>query len=223
MFASTFKELSTSVPLPSFHGLRILMMPIIFGDNSTVPYHDVVPMLDVMSKYMEIYKGNVVYLTIDQKELKSGETHRRQGLHVDGYPLTDMDDNGGSWGGGGGGWGGGKGRDWCNGSGLLTVSDVEGCRAWNQTFYGVPKPEGDCEHLRDECVDDYSEILKPYTLYWLSPSCVHESIPISMNNKRTFVRLSLPSECDWHEGCTPNPLGVKPTGRVKPQRRFMNL
>jgi len=245
MFPSVIKELVTDVPMPKFHGtakepnvgLRVLLMPIIFGDNKTVPYEDFLPMLDMMWKQIDQrqYKGQVVYLTIDQQKVKAGKTHRRPNLHVDGYPHTEADAryqklsgiwagsaHGGTWG-GGGGWGGGnKGLYWWDGTGLMTISDVEGCRAWNQYFKGEPKVEGDCEHLRDECLEQNAITLKANALYWMSPSCVHESFPMIVDTKRTFVRLSLPSKCDWYEGCTPNPLGVKPAGKISFRRKFMD-
>lgn len=241
MFLSKFEELATDVPLPKFQDLRILLMPIVFGDNSTVPYPDCNPMLEVMCKARPQHKGKVVYLTVDQKVVAANKTHRRPGLHVDGYPHTEADRrlqgyitrgaggiwagyaHGGSWGGGGGLGGGNKDLYWWDGTGLLTVSNVEGCKAWNQSFKGEPKFEGDCEHLREECKEENATLLKANTLYWMSPSCVHESIPMQVDTIRTFVRVSLPSKCDWYDGCTPNPLGVKPTGKIARRRYFMDV
>ncbi len=242
MFPSKIKHLASNVPLPSFapekgldfQNLRILMMPIVFGDNATVPYKDCYAMLDIMCRVMPQHKDKVVYLTVDQKMVEPGKTHRRSGLHVDGYPHTEADKmyvgksgiwagnaHGGTWG-GGGGWGGGnKSLYWHDGTGLLTVSSVEGCRAWKQTFDGEPKVEGDCEHLRDRCREENEVVLGANKLYWMSPGCVHESILMKEWTARTFVRVSLPSDCDWYEGCTPNPLGVKPAGRTASKRKFM--
>jgi hypothetical protein len=240
MFPSKIEKLASDVPMPAHQGLRILLMPIIMGDNSTVPYPDLFPMLDVMAKVKPQHKGKVVYLTVDQKVVEAGKTHRRPGLHVDGYPHTIADQtygnaergydgrpgiwaghaHGGTWG-GGGGWGGGsKNLYWHDGTGLLTVSSVEGCRAWNQNFPGEPKVEGDCEHLREHCKE--AVVLEANSLYWMSPGCVHESMPVAADIQRTFVRLSLPSACDWYDGCTPNPLGVKPSGKIARRRQFID-
>lgn len=234
MFPSKIVKYAENIPLPAFRGLRILMMPIIYGDPESVPDKDCLPMLEAMGKVFQSHKGQVVYLTVDQKRVQPGKTHRRPGLHVDGYPHTLTDArfsqmpevhgiwagyaHGGTWG-GGGGWGGGKGpMYWFDGTGLLTVSSVVGCRAWNQEFQGDPKPEGDCDHLRAECRPECEVVLQPNTLYWMNPSCVHESMPMDVETERTFVRLSLPSKCDWYEGCTPNPLGIKPTGKINRRR-----
>ncbi len=235
MFPSVFKELASDVPVLPFRDLRILLMPIIFGDNNSVPDDDCLPMLETMWGFFPQYKDQVVYLTIDQREVKAGETHRRSGLHVDGYPHTTADRrckenpgiwagnmHGGTWGGGGGTGGSGGQGNWWDGTGLITVADVQGCKAWNQDFQGEPKSEGDCEHLRSECHEENAAILKANKLYWLSPGCVHESLPLKVKTKRTFVRLSLPSKCDWYEGCTVNRLGVQPTGKIDERRKWMD-
>jgi hypothetical protein len=236
MFPSQIKKLASDVPLPAFQDLRILMMPIVLGDESTVPYSDCNPMLDVMCQCKPQHKGQVVYLTVDQKKVPANKTHRRCGLHVDGYPHTKRDGelinfsgiwaanaHGGTWG-GGGGWGSNnQNLYWWSGNGLLTISSVEGCMAWNKDFRGEPKVEGDCEHLREQCQEKDGILLKANTLYWMNPGCIHESLPMKEDTVRTFVRLSLPSKCDWYEGCTPNPLGVKPTGKIAPRRYFMDV
>jgi hypothetical protein len=235
MFPSKVKELVSEVVLPEFRGLKILMMPIVFGDDATVPDKDCIPMLNAMRIAMPQHEGKVVYLTVDQNLVEAGKTHRRPGLHVDGYPHTEVDkrffglsgiwagvSHGGTWG-GGGGWGGGnKNLYWWDGTGLLTISSVEGCKVWHQEFKGEPKVEGDCEHLREQCREENAVTLKANVLYWMNPACVHESLPMNVETRRTFVRLSLPSKCDWYEGCTPNPLGVKPVGKTSSRRRFMD-
>jgi hypothetical protein len=234
MFPSKIKKLAENVPLPAYKNLKLLMMPIVLGDETTVPDPDLFPMLKVMANAVPEHVGKVVYLTIDQKAIVAGTTHRRPGLHVDGYPHTRADKtcldfpgiwagsgHGGTWG-GGGGKGGGMGANWWDGTGLLTVASVEGCRAWNKDFEGEPRVEGYCEHLFEQCQDDQAIVLKAKALYWMSPGCVHESIPVEVETIRTFVRLSLPSKCDWYQGCTPNPLGVKPTGKTNARRPFMD-
>lgn len=208
--------------LPDFSGIRVLHMPVILGDLASLPEELVgyIPMLDACREAMPDHAGKVCYLTVDEKEVKAGMTHRRPRLHVDGYHKTEAGGSGGAWGGGGGGgsWGGAAPSG--GGTGLLTVASAEGCRAWNQDFDGEPEVEGDCEHLRPQCREESSQILEAGGLYWMNPLCVHESLPMPVDTKRQFIRLSLPSTADWYEGCTPNPMGVMPTGRIMPRRRF---
>ncbi len=223
MIYSRFHLLTQYCPLPAYRGTRVLLMPMIHGDKASLPedLQQWWPTLDVCAKHTPQHKGKVVYLTVDEKQVPAGKTHRRPRLHVDGYWKTEAG-HGGVWGGGGGGgaWGGGRGTaSWQGGTGLLTVANHPGCRAWAQDFEGRPEVEGDCEHFRDQC--DEGQVLKPGTLYWMNPACVHESLPMTKGVKRQFLRISLPSNADWYEGCTPNPKGIQPTGKIQPRRRFL--
>lgn len=167
---------------------------------------------------MADFAGQVGYLTIDEKMVEPGETHRRRGLHVDGVYANGA--GGWSGGSGGGGWGGGD-APGMKATGMLTVSSVSGCRAWCQDFKGWPGAEGECDHLSDQCQDESCAVLSPSVAYWLDALCVHESLPMKARTPRQFVRLSLPSTAPWFDGYTENPLGVKPTGPILPRREFM--
>ena len=201
------------VDLPAFSGTRIMMMPLILGDLSSVPefLNHYKPTLQALFN-LGGNKGRVGYLTIDEKIVTSGSTHRRQGLHVDGI----YQGRAGGWGGGGGGWG-------SAGNGMLTVSSVAGCKAWNQQFVGWPGQEGECEHLKDQCQDATELLFSANEVFWVDGLCVHESVPMSQNTPRQFVRLSLPSDGPWFEGYTENPLGIKPSAEILPRRQFMDI
>mgnify|MGYP001616628646 CR=1 FL=1 len=211
-FNSIYEERGNIV-LPEFSGIRIMMMPLILGDIKSVPTF-LATWIDAIQNLFEMAREHaekIGYLTIDEKRVKAGESHRRPGLHVDGVCYKGS----GAWG-GGGGWGGGA-KD---STGMLTVSNIKGCRVWQGQFDGWPGPEGECDHLTSQCFDPIT--LKSYTVYWLHGLCIHESIPVQYNVRRQFVRLSLPSDSPWFEGYTVNPLGIKPTGPILPQRIFMD-
>jgi hypothetical protein len=226
---SEFSVINGACTLPEFTGIRVLHMPVILGDRKSVPeiLSGYLPLLELCAEAESRHVAKVVYLTVDEKIIPAGESHRRPGLHVDGWYKTEENVGthapmrGGGWGGGGGGSWGGAGVLGDEGTGLLTIASSPGCKAWKQDFQGEPNHEGDCEHMRPQCSEDHGEILKPGSLYWFSSLCVHESLRLSVERRRHFVRLSLPSMADWYEGCTPNPLGVKPSGRVMPRRRFV--
>lgn len=221
---SRFSVVADQVHLPKFSGVRALLMPIIHGDPASLPdnmaqYGDLV---QVMGEAKPEHLGKVVYLTVDEKLVQAGMTHRRSRLHVDGWHITEEGSKlGGPWGGGnpGGAWGGARPGE--EGTGLLTVASHIGCRAWNQDFDGEPAPEGDCEHMRPQALGKNAEVLAANRLYWLGAHCVHESLRQGEDVERQFVRLSLPSTAEWYEGCTPNPKGILPTGPIAPRRRFM--
>jgi len=210
-FESKFNELN-KVTLPEFSGTRVMMMPLILGDLSSIP--------ESLNHYKETFKelfsimdkkhnGKVGYVTIDEKEVLEGKTHRREGLHVDGV----FNDSCGSW--GGGGWG-------SVGNGMITVSSVEGCRAYNQKFNGEIGKDGECDKLASQCKEENYTVFKSNTAYWVDGLCVHESIPVLENTKRIFLRLSMPSNAPWFEGYTKNPLGIEPTGKILSKREFQN-
>jgi hypothetical protein len=187
-----------------------MMMPVILGDMKSVPdiLHHYKPALEALFD-MGGHKNSVGYVTIDEKLLAPGDTTRRPGLHVDGVYHGRM----GAWG-GGGPWG-------SVGNGMLTASSYPACKAWNQTFFGMPGPEGECNHLKDCLREDKGHMFKAGEVYWLDGLCVHESLPVTEHVVRQFIRVSLPSNGPWFEGYTENPLGVKPSGPILPPREFM--
>lgn len=202
-------EVIDQVAMPMFSGLRIMHMPFITTDASTIR--------GVADRYRGLVEhlckrvpAGVGYLTIDECELKAGEHHRRPGLHVDG-----VDETGES-----GGWGADPGKGGWGASGMLLVSSHVGCRAWSQSITGSPKPNGDCEHLRDQC--GVATDLQPGSVYKFGPMTLHESVGVNADCKRQFVRLSFPSDAAWYEGYTVNPNGVQPTGEIRKRREFMD-
>lgn len=210
-FISSFEHRG-AVALPVFSGTRIMMMPLALGDLSTVP-----DFLKAWRPALETLFGmtkdrGVGYLTIDEKIVEPGQTHRRRGLHVDGIYRGGP----GAWGAGGPGpWG-------APGSGMLTISSIPGCRAWRGTFAGKPGFEGECDHLESQCRDADATTFETGEVYWLDGLCVHESVPMTERVPRQFVRLSMPSCAPWFEGYTVNPLGIEPTGPILPRREFMD-
>lgn len=209
-FQSCFERLDT-VALPGFTGTRVMMMPVLLGDLSSIPeqlkhYRQA---LASLFSFRPQHAGQVGYLTIDEKRVEPSRTHRRAGLHVDGVYQ-------GRWGpwGGGGGWG-------SAGNGMITVASHVGCRAYHQTVDGLPGWEGECDHLADQLRDGTD--FEAGRAYWVDGLCVHESLPQPVAVDRQFVRLSMPSTAPWFEGYTENPLGVKPTGPILPRRDFMDM
>lgn len=194
------------VELPEFTGVRVMMMPFLMQDPASIPnmlgrWRGVIAALVRMSR---VEKG-VAYLTIDEALVKAGETHRRPGLHVDGVgPNGEI-----------GGWGGGGGYA---ASGMLTVASHVGCRGWSGVFIGRPRANGDCAHWREQCPPEMAIYLHSSRVYGCGPMFVHESLPMPVDTRRQFCRLSLPSNAPWYDGYTRNPLGIEPTGPIHPKR-----
>ena len=170
MFISRFQRVGR-VELPPFEGIRV-MLPIVMNDIGLLP--------DFLSKWrgtigklvaLSNCKSGVGLLTIDEKLVQPGKVHHRAGLHVD-----ENCNSGGS-------------------RGMLTVSSHVGCRAFYQPFIGYPDDDGECEHLRDQCIKGVN--LQPGVVYWLDNLCVHESLPMKVPTLMQFVGLVMPTErCD---------------------------
>ena len=194
---------------PLFSGTRVLLMPFVIHDpetslpNSLAHYRALVARLCALVPS----ERGVGYVTIDEALVRTGETHRRPGIHVDG---VGADGSQAAWGGGGGAWSG------CGG--MLLASPHSGCRGWRQVFDGDPGLDGDCAHLAAECRDDAVVDMLPNRAYWCNSLAVHEALPVREDVRRQFIRVSTPSRAPWYLGCTPNPLGIQPTGPILPMR-----
>lgn len=233
-FESLYEKLNT-VQFPDFTGTRIMMMPVVLGDPDSIPQDNYRSLIAGLFEMWPKHSGEIGYLTIDERVVHAGRSHRVPGKHVDSVCEFGVQRHGGGGGpvqprhgaGGGislnkysGGWGGGHGSWAGQGTGMLLVSDVVGCRVWGGTFEGKPGPDGECDHLADQCDD--GELMQANNVYWCDGYCVHESLPQPADVKRKLVRLSMPSTAPWFEGYTENPFGVKPTGPILPRRPMMN-
>ncbi|MEB3330794.1 MAG: hypothetical protein VKQ33_16335, partial [Candidatus Sericytochromatia bacterium] len=190
MFKSDLKHLGT-VQLPAFSGTRIMMMPFLLEDGSSIPA-DLFPWREFvgqLTKKAGAPEQGVAYLTIDEALIQAGETQRRPGLHVDGIGPDGRE---GGWG-GGGGWGT---------NGMIVAASVACCNVFAGDFQGYPGPNGDCAHLADECDSKQAVLLEANQAYWLGPMTVHEVFPMKETVKRQFVRISMPSNAPWYEGYT---------------------
>ncbi len=196
-----------SLVFPTFSGVRIMMMPFHIHDPArTLPDSLAAwrAAVEALCSRASRARG-VAYLTIDEAIVLAGETHRRPGLHVDGIgPNGER----AAWG-GGGGWGA---------RGMLVAASHVGCRGWAQTFCGEARANGDCEHLRSECDPAKEVTMHAGEIYWCGPTAVHESLPMTADTRRQFVRLSMPSDAPWYDGYTKNPLGIDPAGPIHAAR-----
>lgn len=206
MFESRLKEVG-KVNFPDYTGIRILQMPIIMGDLDSIP--------DNMSHWKEAIdqlfkiahiKNGIGYITIDEKIVKKGKSHRRAGLHVDGVfeGHAGCTFGGGTFG--------------TVADGMYLAASKIGCRAWNQNFEGWAGYDGECDHLKEQCQKNTEIILQPDKVYWIGGLCVHESMPMIEDTQRILVRLTMPNDNPWFEGFTLNPKGIKHTGKMLPRR-----
>lgn len=202
-----------SITFPPFRNIRVLMMPFYLhdGENSlpSCLNHWKQTINDLVD--FQSIKFGIGYLTIDELKLKRGDTHRRPGLHVDGWISEDGFDSGG--------WGGGGGYASPNQEfGMILAASHFGSQGWNQEFHGQPKEYGDCQHLKDQCKPNCKVDFQANQAYLLGPHTVHKCIPVQQDYHRQFIRISMPSKSNWNNSNTPNPLGILPEGKIVGRR-----
>jgi hypothetical protein len=190
------------IEFPRPTGALVNMMPFIMGDSASLPkeYRQYAGLIEACG-LEPAQLGKVGYLSINETFIAAGQTQRRAGIHTDKLPTS-------AW--GGGGWGKGsmapKGRM----DGLYVASTVDrSCRAWDLSI-DHPGLMGNCEHLRVMLETEWpASYMAAHTLYWMTDSCPHESLPLSRRTFRQWFRLVTNKVDLWYERhSTTNPLGV---------------
>ena len=167
--------------------------------------------------------GKIGYLTIDERYVDEGLSHRRPGIHTESTGVTMLKGGRGivdpmylSW---------GRGR-FLGGvdleGGIYMASNVENsCRVWNCQ---IQRPEvdsldivgkhGDVEHLR-EWLSEKSEVMVANRIYWITDRTPHESLPLAKGTYRQFFRLVTSLLGVWFQDhSTKNPNGVVPDPKI---------
>jgi hypothetical protein len=131
--------------------------------------------------------SGTAFLTVDQREILPGITHRRPGVHFDGVWIPEINAHR---------TGGGRHRtdNSLDKSGIILVSDYSMCRGWNGVFEGNPGPGGDCEPLRDALEASESFMIDHNEVFWGNAMFIHEGLQASVPVKRTLMRISLPAD-----------------------------
>lgn len=148
-----------------------------------------------------------VYLMVDQGIVKAGATHRRPGVHVDGFwDPTLLAHTGMS----------GDVDDFVP-EGLLLASDVLGCRVFVGHYEGEPQEGGDCDHI-DVSRLQVVELTPGRTWAGHTRTMLHESIPSAQDCQRTVVRLNVPG---WMPQMTKARVKVDQADDFAPRREWL--
>lgn len=176
---------------PNYDGLQIYMQPFDILDISIFKNNKYFELIKHMLSKIKV--AGTAYLTIDEKLVKNGESHRRGGPHTDGNYIY-------SWGGGGGWLTGSAGRylaesqhkeQYCTQTGgMLIASSYSACQGWLGDFDEEPNQGGDCSHIDLSKMDNF--ILQKNTLYLGNSTFIHESLPVNKNIYRQLIRITLP-------------------------------
>lgn len=204
-----------AVPFPVFTGERVYMRG--FTQASGLP-EDLArwqPTVDAMLDGVDA--PGEIYLMVDQGRVAAGTSHRRPGLHIDGYwhslghegrpsPVHS----------GTPAYRGqppartpvprpegrhepthvsGSGRRWEDATfeapeALLLAASVAAARAFVGTWRGPVHEMGDCVHVDVSSLVE--EVLLAGFVYAGNVTMLHESLPVLAATERTLVRLSVP-------------------------------
>lgn len=183
------------VDFPEFTGERVYMQE--FTKSGGLP-----DTLKRWQKTVDQMLHNVetdlpMFIMIDQAAVDRNKTHRRGGVHVDGYwhkaSMGHRGDHGGGHMGGGvdfghqGGW---DNIDFSYPEATIFASDYSACIGFHGEWDGLPNDGGDCAHI-DTSGMKKVEML-PGVVYAGNISMLHESIPVRQDVSRTLVRITVP-------------------------------
>lgn len=159
----------------------------------------------------------IAYLTVDERSVAKGHSHRRPGVHVESpgamrsrevadkskyTPDLSFYHP----------WGLGRAHDEFLEGGIFLSSNISDSTAvWNSrihdTFGDIIGPHGSLERMRD-LLGPPSKKLAARELIWLSDRTPHESLPIAASLQRQFFRLVVGEIGFWFSAHnTPNPTG----------------
>ena len=188
--------------LPDWQGDQLYMHPIDLAQPAKLPeqLQRWEPFIGKMLLSSPTRTGTA-YVTIDQREVQPNHTHRRGGPHVDGNFLFAWNGSGG----GGSGWLTGEdGRvlppelhkmQYCSDTGAtLIASSYSACKGWVGDYDDEPAQGGNCAHFAEKLKSMASLLMKPFRLYLMGSTAIHESLPIQSDTpvRRTLLRITLP-------------------------------
>lgn len=188
----SYVEQRNSVQFPEFTGERVYMKE--FYKDKGLPFElsRWQPTVDAMLD--GVGTDGPIYLTIDQGVVKAGSSHRRGGLHVDGYWNPWISAHGGGHCGGrhSGSW---KTGGWVNCAfkekeALILASSLTSARAYYGMWEGSCAEGGDCSHINADGMKEI--IMQGGQIYAGNVTMLHESLPVKEDCIRTLVRLNVP-------------------------------
>lgn len=175
------------IEFPPYTG-RQQYMATTSGEEVSLPRHIAVYNRVVQELCESLNYRGLIHVTVDEKELKIGQTQRKPELHVDGRfmkHLTKYNQEGG-W--GNGGWNHTCNELPINRMSIAVASSVARCKVYHGDFNAIPSEQGDLSHIRDQVGEG---LLVPRNEWHLmSPDCVHESLPADTICNRSFIRVA---------------------------------
>jgi len=179
-----------NVEFPENTGERIYMMP--FTLESGLPEHASRWQDTINSMLCDIDTAETMYLMVDQGLVKSGDSHRRGGVHIDGNWIAATND----WDTSGhktlfaGRHDTGHRIIGLSDESIVLASDLSACNAYAGEFVGTPREGGACDHI-DLSKADVTR-MEANKVYTGNVTMLHESLPVEEDVMRTLVRINVP-------------------------------
>lgn len=181
----------TTVPFPAFTGERVYMLEFTKAQGLPHELRRWQPTVDAMLSDVRADPNDLIYITLDQKTVQAGRTHRCPGAHVDGNWIAAIQAHGG-----GGGHiqaGGHKGGKW-NAVGrsdvLMLASDFAGCESLEGLVHGHPNEKGGVDHLD---LSGLRSVVMAPNVNWFGDALtwIHRPLLMPKPVDRTLVRLNI--------------------------------
>lgn len=185
-----------NVTFPEHTFERVYMLPFFKKEGLPRSLERWQPTIDSMLDGVDT--DDVIYVMIDQGIVTPDKTHRRGGMHIDGYWKPSLSaHNIPAWG------YNPEGRwkqyghsthitassEWPK-EGIILASDVSACKALSGEYEDNIGIGGDCSHLNLSALTEH--VLQANKVYAGNVTMLHESIPSKVECKRTLVRLNVP-------------------------------
>lgn len=186
-----------SVPFPAFTGERVYMREFRKADGLPIDLRRWQPTVDAMLQGIDT--DTPIYIMIDQGRVMAGSSHRRPGVHLDGYWVPAIRAHSGRGGHVTGEWDTGRRWKQCDFSqpeALILASDVVACRAYEGVWEGECGEGGDCSHIDTSHMRKV--LMQSGVAYAGNVTMLHESLPLMAETTRTLVRLSVPNWTPTH-------------------------
>lgn len=177
-----------TVKFPEYSGLRCLMMPFIQGEPDTVPDEYAAYYSIIGTTYLQ--RGAIGYLTIDESLVLKGAPHRGarakfgRALHTEAGLRPE-----GKFGWGGSGWGSAT-NVWLDRDlKVLLANNVDGsCALWD-VVHERTTHDGDIGHEADRYPYDDAVIMQAGEVHRIGILTPHESLPVTADVNRQFLRI----------------------------------
>ena len=201
------------VDFPKFKNRQLYMAGMSLKSLAKQGLGEYESVVRAMMDCVDIRGSDRFFVTIDEKLIGAGETHRRGGAHIDGNWIEQKRcwETPGEWVTTPGQWE--HSAQWALGAkylpywerpkwdgdnistgGMLIAASEAASVAWRGSLDGTPGEGGDCEHLRHQLTDLTVVPMLRNRIYLTNSTCVHESLPVQQPVRRQLIRITLPHD-----------------------------